>query len=271
MHNRESYSIGIFDSGVGGLTIKRQLMRHLPQESMIYFGDTARIPYGNKSCETIVRYSIENAFFLMEQNIKLLVVACNTASAFAIPKLRQIFNIPVIGVIEPGAEKAAQVTKNQRIAIIGTRGTIQSGAYQQELKRLLPQATILAYPCPLFVPLVEEGFLHHPAAELIIKEYLAPIKSQQVDTLLLGCTHYPFLETLIQQEMGPTVHLVDPAAACAEQVALLLQKQGMNAKSLAPPTYHYYVSDDPHKFQELSERLFGYSIHPQKAPSLLQA
>lgn len=264
MQNKRSYYIGIFDSGVGGLTIMRQLMQKLPHESLVYLGDTARIPYGNKSAETIVRYSIENTFFLMEKNIKLLVVACNTASAFAIPKLRQIFNIPVVGVIEPGAEKAIQSTRNQRIAIIGTHGTIQSKAYQQEIKRLLPQAEVIAHACPLFVPLVEEKFMHHPAAELIVREYLMPLKSQQVDTLLLGCTHYPFLETLIQQEMGSGVSLIDPATTCAEKVATLLQQLGLTNPSTNSPDYRYYVSDDPHKFQELSEKLFGYSVHPEK-------
>jgi len=254
-----SHAIGIFDSGVGGLTVMRQIMRILPHERLIYLGDTARVPYGNKSNQTIVRYSIENTICLLEKNIKLLVVACNTASAIALYKLRQLFNIPIVGVIEAGAEKAVAVTRNQRIAILGTKGTIQSGAYQAAIHKLAPQATLLPIACPLFVPLVEEQWLDHPAARLIVQEYLQPIFAQEVDTILLGCTHYPLLSSLIQQEAGEAVTLVDSASTCAQQVALLLENRQLLSPILQGQ-HEYFVSDDPQKFRSLVERLFDHPI-----------
>lgn len=259
IHPRQTYQIGVFDSGVGGLTVMQQLMRILPHENMIYFGDTARLPYGGKSRETIIRYSIENTIFLMEKNIKLLVIACNTASAFAIQKLRQIFNIPIIGVIEPGAQKAASLTTKKRIAVLGTKGTIESGAYQQELLKLIPEASIISKACPLFVPLVEEQFLQHPATQLIVQEYLASLKNQSIDTLLLGCTHYPLLKEHIQKEIGPHIHLVDSASACAEQVSLMLKHYQIESTCL-DVNHQYYVSDDPCRFKEIAEKIFGHSI-----------
>jgi glutamate racemase len=260
MENKHLHSIGLFDSGIGGLTVMQQIMQTLPQESLIYFGDTARVPYGGKSRETIIRYSLENANFLLEKGIKLLVVACNTASAFALDALKEQLPIPVIGVIEPGAEKAASISKNQRIAVLGTKGTIQSGAYQREIKTLVPQATIIPIACPLFVPLVEERLFHHPATRLIIKEYLQPLRNQEIDTVLLGCTHYPFLKHFIQEEMGSDVQLVDSASTCAEKICKLLKQQKLNSMS-PKPTYHYYVSDDPRKFQDLVETLFPQTFN----------
>jgi glutamate racemase len=254
-----SNAIGIFDSGVGGLTVMQQIMHLLPHERLIYFGDTARVPYGNKSSQTIVRYSIENTICLLEKNIKLLVVACNTASAFALSKLRQLFNLPIVGVIEAGAEKAVEVTRNQCIAVLGTKGTIQSGAYQAAIHKLAPQATILPIACPLFVPLVEEQWLQHPATHLIVQEYLHPIRKQEVDTVLLGCTHYPLLGSLIQQEVGEKVSLVDSASTCAHQVAHLL-KQRQLLSPILQGQHQYYVSDDPEKFHSLAERLFGHAL-----------
>lgn len=254
-----SQAIGIFDSGVGGLTVMQQLMHLLPDEQLIYFGDTARVPYGNKSSQTIIRYSIENTICLLEKDIKLLVVACNTASAFALNKLRQLFNLPIVGVIEAGAEKAVDVTRNQHIAVLGTKGTIQSGAYQTAIHKLAPEAKILPIACPLFVPLVEELWLDHPATHLIIREYLRPIHEQEIDTVLLGCTHYPLLTALIQQEVGKEVFIVDSASTCAHQVAHLLKQK----KMLSPTRnnqHQYYVSDDPKKFRLWAERLFGHSL-----------
>lgn len=248
--------IGIFDSGVGGLTVMRQLMHVLPNEHMIYFGDTARIPYGGKSQETIIRYSIENAIFLLEQKIKLLVIACNTATAAALPKLTQIFNIPIVGVIEPGAEKAVSVAKGGTIAVLATKATIESKAYQKEIHRLLPNCNVISIACPLFVPLVEEGFLNHPSTSLIVQEYLKPLKNASVDTVLMGCTHYPLLQSLIQQELGAHVSIVDSASTCAAKVSDLLARHRMQA-SMQKPTYRYFVSDDPDKFRVLGEKLFG--------------
>jgi glutamate racemase len=260
-----SHAIGIFDSGVGGLTVMQQLMHALPKERLIYFGDTARVPYGNKSRNTVVRYSIENTICLLERNIKLLVVACNTASSLALPKLRQLFSIPIVGVIEPGAQKAVAVTRHQRIAVLGTKGTIQSGAYQAAIHKLAPHATVLPIACPLFVPLVEEQWLQHSATHLIVQEYLRPLKLQAIDTVLLGCTHYPLLSPLIQQEVGIDVQLVDSASTCAEQVKLLLQQQQLLSPILQGQ-HQYFVSDDPEKFRTLAERLFG---HPLEAVELL--
>lgn len=257
--NSSAHAIGIFDSGVGGLTVMQQLMRILPHERLIYFGDTARVPYGNKSRQTIIRYSIENTICLLEKNIKLLVVACNTASALALPKLRQFFHLPIVGVIEAGAEKAVAVTRNQRIAVLGTRGTIQSGAYQAAIHKLAPQATILPIACPLFVPLVEEQWLSHPATQLIVQEYLRPIREHHVDTVLLGCTHYPLLGPLIQKEVGEEVALVDSASTCAHQVEQLLHQQQLFASHLQGE-HQYYVSDDPEKFRALAEHLFGHNL-----------
>lgn len=253
-----SQSIGIFDSGVGGLTVMQQLMSVLPCERLIYFGDTARVPYGNKGVETIVRYSIENTISLLEKNIKLLVVACNTASAVALPKLRQLFNIPIIGVIDPGAQRAVAVTNNQRIAVLGTKRTIQSEAYQKAIHKLTPHAYILPIACPLFVPLVEERWHDHPASRLIIQEYLSPIHEQNIDTILLGCTHYPLLSSLIRQEIGEKIYIVDSASTCAHQVLkLLVEKQQLSP--VLQGQHQYYVSDDPEKFHLLAESLFSHS------------
>lgn len=191
-----SQAIGLFDSGVGGLTVMQEIMKLLPHERLIYFGDTARVPYGNKGTRTIIRYSIENTICLLEKNIKLMVVACNTASALALPQLRRLFNLPIVGVIEPGAEKAVAATRNQRIAVLGTKATIQSGAYQTAIKKIAPHAAVIPIACPLFVPLVEEQWLDHPATHLIVREYLRPLQEQNVDTILLGCTHYPLLSTV---------------------------------------------------------------------------
>lgn len=253
--------IGIFDSGVGGLTVMRQIARDLPHESLIYYGDTARVPYGEKSRETIIRYSIDNAIFLMEKDIKLLVVACNTASAYAIDKLTQIFNIPILGVIEPGVAKVVEVSKKGNMAILGTKGTIQSEVYQKAIASRLPKATLFPIACPLFVPLVEEHFIDHPATKLIVKEYLTPLKKKEIDTLLLGCTHYPFLKDLIQAEMGEEVVIVDSATTCAAAVAQMLQQYNLQSTDFSsPPTYHYYVSDDPVRFQKTGERFLGIPL-----------
>jgi glutamate racemase len=265
MKNR---AIGLFDSGVGGLTVLNQVIRTLPHEPLIYFGDTARVPYGGKSREIIVRYTLESAIFLMEQQIKMLIIACNTASAYALDKLQQIFNIPIIGVIEPGAKKAVQTSRQGRIAVLGTRATISSGAYQQAILRQMPDAQIFPIACPLFVPLVEEIFISHPAARLIVREYLAPLKKEKIDTLLLGCTHYPLLRPLIQEEIGEEITIVDSASTCAETVASVLQTQQLAGAPLSPPPYKYFVSDDPAKFKKLGQTLLDIPLDHVEAISL---
>jgi len=254
-----SKAIGVFDSGVGGLTVMKQIAALLPNENIIYFGDTARLPYGEKSQETIIRYSIENALFLLEHNIKVLVVACNTADSLAIDNLRQIIKIPIIGVIEPGAEKATLMTRNQRIAVLGTKGTIKSAAYQKEIARRLPESFVLSIPCPLFVPLVEESFISHPVTRMVVKEYLAPIKAQGIDTVLLGCTHYPLLKEIIQDEIGDDVSIVDSASICAENLKSILLSKKIENVSL-DSHYQYFVSDDPEKFAHLGSKFFDRPI-----------
>ncbi len=252
--------IGLFDSGVGGLTVMRQIMHALPHEPLIYFGDTARLPYGEKSAESIIRYSIENAAFLMQKDIKALVVACNTSCAFAWDKLKNLYDIPVIGVIEPGAERAVQVTKNGRIAVLGTKGTIKTGEYERAIKRRLPGAQVLSIACPLFVPLVEERFLNHPAAQLIVQEYLKPLRAMDVDTILLGCTHYPLLAKLIQGEAGDGVVIVDSATTCADKVKELLMQHSLQTNLKHPPSHQYFVSDDPRKFRSMGQEIINAAI-----------
>jgi glutamate racemase len=256
----ENDAIGIFDSGIGGLTVMRQIIQDMPNENTIYFGDTARLPYGGKSQETILRYSIENAIFLMEKKIKLLIIACNTADAMALARLRQIFNVPIIGVIEPGVEEACRATKNQVIAVLGTKGTIQSTAYQKSLLTHMPEAKILAIPCPLLVHLVEEKYFDHPASKIIVEDYLSPIKDQCVDTIILGCTHYPLLSHLFRQTMGSQVALIDSGVACALKIKQLLYKMQLNAPIKQLGTHQFYVSDDPEKFRSLGQTFLGRPI-----------
>lgn len=272
MHQKKlspSQSIGMFDSGVGGLTVMQQMIKALPNEQIVYFGDTARLPYGDKSRETILRYTIESAIFLMEQDIKVLVIACNTASTCAIEKLQQIFNIPIVGVISPGAERAAQVTRNKRIAVLSTRATMRSGMYEREIKKRCPDAEVTTIACPLFVPLVEEHWITHPAAKLVVREYLEPLRKQNIDTILLGCTHYPLLRHMIEEEF-PEVNIVDSALTCAEKVSEILAGQQLLAKTGAGPQHRYYVSDDPAKFRTLGRNFLGMPLeHVEAVTSLL--
>lgn len=251
--------LGLFDSGLGGLTVLQEIARTLPHEQLIYFGDTARVPYGNKSRQTIIRYSIENTIHLLNHDIKLLVVACNTASAFAIDDLKKLFRIPIVGVIEAGARKACTATVNKNIAILGTKGTIESGAYQKALHHLLPDANLFPIACPLFAPLVEEMWLTHPATKLIVEDYLLPLKGKNIDTLVLGCTHYPLLIPIIQECVGAHVTLVDSATACAEQVKDLLNNNNLLSTNAINPN-RYFTSDDPDKFRTQASKLFGINI-----------
>lgn len=250
-------AIGIFDSGVGGLTVLRELTRALPQEDTIYFGDTARVPYGTKSPDTVIRYSQEIAAFLTKQDIKLLVVACNTASAVALPTLRRTLPIPVVGVIEPGAKRAVEVTRSGIVGIIGTSGTVRSSAYSRAIKRLNPSISVLARPCPLFVPLAEEGWTDNQVAQMTAHLYLDELRQANIDTLVLGCTHYPLLKKIIADVMGPSVTLVDSAEETARTVAAILKDK----KLLRPPeeqgNHHYYVTDVPAGFIRVGNRFLG--------------
>ena len=250
-------AIGIFDSGVGGLTVLRELARALPQEDTIYFGDTARVPYGTKSPDTVIRYSQEIASFLMTRDIKLLVVACNTASAVALPALRRQLPIPVVGVIEPGARRAVEVTRSGVVGVIGTAGTIRSSAYSRAIKRLNPTISVLAKPCPLFVPLAEEGWTDNEIARLAAHQYLDELRQAGVDSLVLGCTHYPLLKKIIAEAMGPQVALVDSAEETARTVATILQEKKLLRPAAEQGNHHYYVTDVPAGFIRVGNRFLG--------------
>jgi glutamate racemase len=252
--------IGIFDSGIGGLTVMRSIIDLMPNEDIIYFGDTARLPYGGKSPDTIVRYSTENTIFLMEKNIKALVIACNTASSYAVDKLQRIFNIPVIGVIEPGITAATKITKNGRIGVLGTKATILSETYQKGIKKVMPEAEVFSAACPLLVHLVEELLINHDATQLIVKEYLKDLQLNQIDTLMLGCTHYPLLKQVIQKEIGDSVTLVDSATTCAYSLKEVLHKHNIAAKKKDTGKRSYFVSDDPKKFQTIGKEFLGLPI-----------
>ncbi|HET9003961.1 MAG TPA: glutamate racemase [Gemmatimonadaceae bacterium] len=252
--------IGVFDSGIGGLTVARELMRQLPAESIIYFGDTARVPYGPKSPDTVRRYSREIANYLRERGVKALVVACNTATAHALATLQAEEPIPVIGVVEPGARAAVAATRGGRIGVIGTVGTIRSSAYERAIRALRPDAQIIARPCPLFVPLVEEGWLEHEATRLVADEYLSEFAKEHVDTLVLGCTHYPLLKPLIAEVLGPDVALIDSAEQTAAETRRVLEARGLLAPAGAAAVRRYVASDAPDQFLRMAERFLGAPI-----------
>jgi glutamate racemase len=248
--------IGIFDSGVGGLTVQRALLEALPGADTVYLGDTARVPYGTKSAETVTLYSLRNARVLFERGIDLLVVACNTASAVALPALRAALPVPVLGVVEPGARAAVRATATGRIGVIGTAGTIASGAYQAAIQALRPGAVVVARACPLLVPLAEEGWTD-PADELVrgvVRRYLAPLASQRIDTLVLGCTHYPLLRAAIAAEL-PGVRLVDSAETVAAEVRALLPPQPGSSAS-----HRFLVTDTPERFLAVAGRFLGRPV-----------
>jgi len=248
--------IGIFDSGVGGLTVYKSIRARFPEEDLIYFGDTARVPYGPKSPNTIIEYSLQNARFLLQQNIKILIVACNTSSSVALPHLRKISQIPIIGVIEPGAENAVLLTKNGKVGVIGTDGTIRSQAYTKAMHDIKPDIEVTGKSCPLFVPVVEEGWHQHPVARAIAEEYLAEFKGKDIDTLVLGCTHYPLLKGIIKDILGNEVTLVDSAETIASylQRMLPLEQDGIIGRD------EFYVSDNEAKFARISSQILGREI-----------
>ncbi|HEX8724688.1 MAG TPA: glutamate racemase [Gemmatimonadaceae bacterium] len=252
--------IGVFDSGIGGLTVVHELMRQLPHESIVYFGDTARVPYGNKGPETVQRYSREIADFLESCGVKAIVVACNTATAHALPVLRAERSMPVIGVVEPGARAAVAATRSGAIGVIGTLGTVRSGAYERAIRALRPEARVAAQACPLFVPLVEEGWTDREATRLIAREYLEPLTHDHIDTLVLGCTHYPLLKPLLHALLGPGVRLIDSAEETAAETARMLAAAGLAAPADAVPSYRFICSDEPSRFLSLGQRFLGAAI-----------
>lgn len=254
--------VGVFDSGVGGLTVAREIMRNLPSEKIVYFGDTARVPYGNKSKETIIRYSRQIIHFLREQEVKAIVIACNTASAFALDAVRHELDIPVLGVIEPGAAVAAKETKNKRVGVIGTIGTVGSGIHESFLKKLDPDITVIGKACPLFVPLVEEGWLHDSVTTEVAERYLKELKEKEIDTLILGCTHYPLLRSTVRQVMGERVRLVNPAYETALELGKMLKENNLlcSGQGQEEFPYRFYVSDLAEKFTSFANSILPYDV-----------
>ncbi|MGQ9642773.1 MAG: glutamate racemase [Ignavibacterium sp.] len=253
--------IGVFDSGIGGLTVVKRLMSVLPKESIVYFGDTARVPYGSKSNETVIEYSIQNTKFLLQKGVKAIVVACNTASSIALNELRKNFDVPIIGMIVPGAQMAVEETRNKKIGVIGTRATILNKAYSKEIKKINSEIEVFEKACPLFVPLAEEGWTHHKATYEIAEEYLKELREKSIDTLVLGCTHYPILSDVIQDVIGKNVKLIDSGIASSEVVKDELQKFGLETNSAIPGNASFYVSDIPTTFKEVAELFLGKEIN----------
>lgn len=252
--------IGVFDSGIGGLTVLRELAARLPGEDLVYLGDTARVPYGIRSPSTVIRYSFQNAGFLIRQGIKALVVACNTASAVSIEKLRERFSIPVLGVIEPGAKAAVRHTASGRVGVIGTEATIRSGAYQKVLTVMMEDVEISARACPLFVPLVEEGWVSGKVTRDVVREYLRPLKKSRVDTLVLGCTHYPLLREAIGEYMGEHTTLIDSAVETANEAKAMLRERGLARIGRRRGEMSFFVTDSPDRFSMVGERFLGNPI-----------
>lgn len=274
MDIKTNRAIGVFDSGIGGLTVVRALMERLPFENIIYFGDTARVPYGVKSVDTINRYAAQITEFLIKKDVKMLIVACNTMAAVAHQTIVDLANVPVaavayqkiveevpvLEVIEASARMAIQNSKTKSIGVIGTPATINSNAYARAIHLLDKDAKVFSQACPLFVPLVEEGWFDHPATRLIAQEYLKPVIAEQVNTLVLGCTHYPLLKPLLQDIMGKSVQLIDSAEAMADIAADLIDQQNIGNKNSTPPAYTFYVSDVPYRFQTIGERFLGRTL-----------
>ncbi|MBQ8663614.1 MAG: glutamate racemase [Eubacterium sp.] len=255
--------IGVFDSGVGGLTVAREIMRQLPDERIVYFGDTARVPYGSKSKETIIRFSRQIIRFLKTKNVKAIVVACNTASALALEEIQSELDIPIIGVLKPGAKVAAETTENGKIGVIATESTIASQLYTKVIQSHLPQAQVLGKPCPLFVPLVEEGWMKDPVTVEVANRYLEPLKESGIDTLILGCTHYPLLRSTVRQVMGEEVNLVNPAYETAIELKGLLDDMDLlndGKGQFEGPVHQFYVSDAAEKFKSFANSILPYGI-----------
>ena len=252
--------IGIFDSGVGGLTVVGEIWKCLPAENIVYFGDTARVPYGTKSKETVTKFSVENVEFLMTHDVKLVLVACNTASSLSLDFLKRCFRVPMIGVIGTGAREAVSATRSGRIGVIGTNATISSGAYEAAVKRIDKKLKVYTASCPLFVPLAEEGWVDKKVAHDIARIYLDPLKAKKVDTLVLGCTHYPLLKNVIKKVMGPRVALIDSAMEVAKEAKELLDASGSLNKSQVLGSHKFFSSDEPARFIKMGEHFLRRRI-----------
>ena len=255
-----SRPIGVFDSGIGGLTVVRALMRHLPHENLVYFGDTARVPYGPKSAQVVREYALQDTDELLKHDVKFIIIACNTVSAVALDVVQKRAKVPVLGVILPGAESAVRATKKNRLGVIGTVGTILSNAYSNAIRQMNPNIHVFSQACPLFVPLAEEGWTSHPATELVAKEYLFPLTLEKIDTLILGCTHYPLLKDVIDSVLHKSVTLIDSGEATALSAVQLLEERGLCNQSALKPNMQFFVSDIPHKFAEVGERFLGQKL-----------
>ena len=260
MTTDSSAPIGVFDSGIGGLTVAKEIIRNLPGENMIYFGDTARVPYGNKSKATIVRYSKQITDFLLKQNVKAIVIACNTATALAIEELEKNCPVPIIGVVDPGTRAAIAATKNKRIGVIATRSTIESGIYSRKLSKMDPEAEIFGKACPLFVPLAEEGMKDDIITEMVAQRYLKELIDINIDTLIMGCTHYPILRKLLMRVCGEGITLVNPAYETAISLKAMLEEKGMLNTSGEPAKYKFYASDTIEKFTASAEAILPVSV-----------
>lgn len=261
--NLKNLPIGVFDSGVGGLTVAREIMRQIPNERIVYFGDTARVPYGSKSKETVTKYSRQIVRFLETQNVKAIVIACNTASAYALEQIKKEIKVPIIGVVKPGAVTAARATQNGKIGVIATEGTIQSEIYTQYIKELKQDAKVIGKACPLFVPLVEEGLLEDPVTDEIAQRYLSVLIDSGIDTLILGCTHYPLIRSTVGKVMGDKVTLVNPAYETAIELKRLLENHNMlqdEKPALGTNQYQFFVSDGADKFQQFANNIFKYGV-----------
>ncbi len=255
--------IGVFDSGVGGLTVAREIMRQLPNERIVYFGDTARVPYGSKSKETVMKYSRQIVNFLKTQQVKAIVVACNTASAYALDELEQEVDIPIIGVVRPGARAAIEATKNGKIGVIATEATINSGIYNRYIEKNDNSVKIIGKACPLFVPLVEEGLWEDPVTDEIARRYLTELIDSDIDTLILGCTHYPMIRSTVGRIMGKQVTLVNPAYETARELKEMLLEKGLESEhrpGLGTELYRFFVSDAADKFQRFANSILTYGI-----------
>ena len=262
MESRKTAPVGVFDSGVGGLTVAREISRQLPEENIVYFGDTVRVPYGSKSQNTIIRFSEQIIRFLKTKQVKAIVIACNTASALALDAVRDEFDIPIMGVVIPGARAAVEATKNRHVGVVGTDATVQSGMYTKVIREMAPDITVIEKACPLFVPLVEEGFKEHVVTQEIIEYYLESMKHTDIDAMILGCTHYPLIRSKIREYMGDRIQIVNPAYETAMDLKKMLEERGManDGRTEQHSRYSFYVSDAAEKFRRFANTVMPFDV-----------
>ena len=260
MKNKKMAPIGVFDSGVGGLTVAREISRQLPYENIVYFGDTARVPYGSKSQNTIIRFSEQIIRFLRTKQVKAIVIACNTASALALDAVKDEFDLPIIGVVIPGARAAVEATTNGKVGVVGTEATVQSGMYTKVIQGMNPKIEVIEKACPLFVPLVEEGFKEHIVTKQIIEYYLESMRNTDIDAMILGCTHYPLLRSKIREYMGDRIQIVNPAYETAMDLKKVLEERGISRGVNEFNKYEFYVSDAAEKFKQFANSVLPYDV-----------